>query len=93
MFAVFNTIEPVECLYALLLAYFEVLTDFCSNAANTRITEPAFTKWIVNILNNMTKKSTSNGASQDEVNLLLASLEMGSIIKKNKLLMPDIKAS
>ena len=41
----------------------------------------------------MTKKSISDGISQDEVNSLLASLEMGSVVKKNRSSMPDLKAS
>ena len=47
----------------------------------------------MNIFCNMTNKSISDGTSQDEVNLLLASLEMGSINKKNRSSMLDLKAS
>ena len=92
-YAVLNIMEPVECLYALILTNYEVLTDFCSNAVNISIVEPARKKWVMNIFCNMTNKSISDGTSQDEVNLLLASLEMGSINKKNRSSMLDLKAS
>ena len=47
----------------------------------------------MNIFFNMKNKSISDGTSQYEVNSLLASFEMSSIIKKNISSMPDLKAS